>query len=192
MVTCIKEKRHKKLLKHCNRVQVRIQVICRVSTMSGRKMKAKSMPALGNYRCSSMCQTCTVCGWGVIMEKKKPRPNTNTQLECNWQPIHNLSAADLDSNINGGIDRPPVGGLVGSDSIHFYIINTANYIFREYYCINLPLKCFTINCFHPRGRKKYTHTQKLTSAHYWGNVCQNCSWVDIFAALSLAEVGKKC
>lgn len=32
--------------------------------MSGRKMKVESIPAWGNYHCSSMCQACTVCGWG--------------------------------------------------------------------------------------------------------------------------------
>lgn len=35
--------------------------------MSGRKMKVESISAWGNYHCSSMCQACTVCGWGVIM-----------------------------------------------------------------------------------------------------------------------------
>lgn len=36
--------------------------------MSGRKMKVESISAWGNYHCSSMCQACTVCGWGVIIQ----------------------------------------------------------------------------------------------------------------------------
>lgn len=35
--------------------------------MSGRKMKVESISAWGNYHCSSMCQACSLCGWGVIM-----------------------------------------------------------------------------------------------------------------------------
>lgn len=52
-------------------------------------MKVKSMSALGNYHCSSMCQASPcVRGEGLLWrEKKETGPHTNK---------HNWSASDLD------------------------------------------------------------------------------------------------
>lgn len=74
--------------------------------------------------------------------------------------------------------------------LHFYIIKTANYIFMEYYCINLPLKCFTINCIHPRGRKKNTHT-KINLSTLLGKRLSKLQLSGYFCSIQLARSRQK-
>lgn len=45
--------------------------------MSDREMKVKSMSALGNYHCSSMCQASPMCGVMGYYGKKITGTHTN-------------------------------------------------------------------------------------------------------------------
>lgn len=53
--------------------------------MSGRKMKVESISAWGNYHCSSMCQACTVCGWGVIIQLGVCGGGAHQSAQLGWK-----------------------------------------------------------------------------------------------------------